>query len=177
MDMIFLILKYMIMLALLIISSITDIKENKIKNKIIITGLFSGIFLNVLNAFFMHGPKTVLSEFIDSVLRVFIVLLIGFMLYKIHAFGAGDAKLYSIIALFYNLIFTLRVFLLSCLVVCIYGLIKIFLIKANIISDKKRLIKQKSKIDNSDKPKHKGTKVIFAPTTLICFIIISVIRL
>jgi len=74
-----------------IISAVTDVKYQKIKNIIIFPTVAISVLLNTINSF-------ITGTFIQFIINFSFVSLFGLCLYAIHFMGAGDSKLLSFIA-------------------------------------------------------------------------------
>lgn len=70
---------------MLIITSYTDLKENKIPNKIVLPISILGL----LNVALLFDIKSAFQQLI----AMLIALVIGFVLFKLNKMGAGDVKL------------------------------------------------------------------------------------
>lgn len=71
----------------------TDIREGKIENRVIVTGLLSGLLLACLNG----GVK----GFLDSAKMAGVTLAVLLILFLIKGLGAGDVKLFCMLAVFF----------------------------------------------------------------------------
>ncbi len=78
-----------ITLTLLSVAVVMDIQSFRVSNRLIVSGLISGLFLQVLE----EGVKG-LGVFI---LNVSIPIILFYLLFLIRALGAGDIKLFSVI--------------------------------------------------------------------------------
>ena len=78
-----------ITLTLLSVAVVMDIQSFRVSNRLIVSGLISGLFLQVLE----EGVKG-LGVFI---LNVSIPIILFYLLFLIRALGAGDIKLFSMI--------------------------------------------------------------------------------
>lgn len=79
--------------ALLVRAVYTDRKEGKIKNRLLLAGFVSGLLFSYLN----DGTKGVL----DSLRAMGIIFLALFFLFLIKGLGAGDIKLFCVLAAFF----------------------------------------------------------------------------
>ena len=113
---------------ILFYTSIKDIKEYKIPNWcvliIILIASYKYIFLNYdLNEFLIH-----LCIFI-------IVIFIGFLMFSVNVWGAGDAKLMSVLVFFVDLhsllLFFLYAFIFSLFLGIFYGIFNYYFGKKN----------------------------------------------
>lgn len=100
--------KIIVLMITLIICTYTDIKENKIKNKLLIIPLIFGIIVQII----IYGIKGIGI----SAAAIFIPIGVFLIPFLLRAIGAGDIKLYCVIGaimgpkfIFYNIIYTLLV--------------------------------------------------------------------
>jgi Flp pilus assembly protein protease CpaA len=77
-----------------IISSYTDIKYGKIKNKVLFVGIIYALLLNVIIYFTINdvNPRAYFHYFTNSIF----MLVLGFILWNIGLWTAGDAKLFFV---------------------------------------------------------------------------------
>ncbi|MGI6702886.1 MAG: A24 family peptidase [Clostridia bacterium] len=85
-------MKYILLLSILTICTITDIKERKIHNEVLLLGLIMALLLNAHEA----GP----SGIIDTIKGLAVGTSVFFIPYLLGWLGAGDAKLTGIIGAF-----------------------------------------------------------------------------
>ena len=85
-------MKYILLLSILTICTITDIKERKIHNAVLLLGLIMAMLLNVHEG----GP----SGLLDSLKGLAAGTALFFIPYQLGWLGAGDAKLAGIIGAF-----------------------------------------------------------------------------
>ena len=71
----------------------TDVKRGIIENQCTLSGLLAGVMWSTL-----YGG---VAGFIDSVKMIVIMLVALFVLYVIKGIGAGDVKLFCVLAAFY----------------------------------------------------------------------------
>lgn len=84
---------YLIVTVLLARAVYTDIKNGKIENKVILAGMVSGALLAYVN----EGMKGVLN----SLKTAGIILAVLFIFFIIKGLGAGDIKLFCVLAIFF----------------------------------------------------------------------------
>lgn len=77
----------LVILACYLIASYTDVREFKIPNWISLTMIGAYVIKTIVT------PDVIWSEVGTDVGIAFIVLMVGFALYAVGAFGAGDVKL------------------------------------------------------------------------------------
>ena len=85
-------MKYILLLSILTICTITDIKERKIHNAVLLLGLIMAMLLNVHEG----GP----SGLLDSLKGLAAGTALFFIPYQLGWLGAGDAKLTGVIGAF-----------------------------------------------------------------------------
>ena len=85
--------KVIVAMALLLWAIYTDIKRNKIENRLLAAGLVTGILLVYLEG----GGLGIL----DGVKRCFGVILVLFPFFLLKGLGAGDIKLLGVMAVFF----------------------------------------------------------------------------
>ncbi len=85
-------MKYILLLCIIALCTITDIKERKIYNRVLIVGIIMALLLNAYEHGF-NGLFETLKGLIVGTLLFFIPYLLGWL-------GAGDAKLTGVIGAF-----------------------------------------------------------------------------
>lgn len=93
-------IKNVIVLALIVLSLISDIKTYKIKNKIVFPFMLLGITSNLVHDGW-EGLKL-------SLIGLFVPILILFILYILRMLGAGDIKLFGAIGSIMGLRFAIK---------------------------------------------------------------------
>lgn len=83
----------LIVAALLARAVYTDRKEGRIENRLLLAGLVSGLLLSCVNG----GAK----GFLDSLKTMGIIFVALFFLFLIKGLGAGDIKLFCVLAVFF----------------------------------------------------------------------------
>lgn len=83
-----------ILLIIAIYSVYTDIKEQKIKNKVVLLGLIAGLLINISEGTYAY--------IIASMMVLFVLLIAAFIDRKLYggSIGGGDIKLISIVPMF-----------------------------------------------------------------------------
>lgn len=102
-------IKYAILVCILFIASITDIREYRIPNPLIVSGL-------ILAVVFMIPTPSHIGWFVLSIIGLFFFGLLGI-------FGAGDVKLWMVIAGFLGFLPSLYIFLAAQCLLFAYALI------------------------------------------------------
>ena len=151
------IFRFCIIFIILSISCISDIKTNKIWNSLVIIGWALACVLSFVSALVNKEGVLIGIRNIGLVIgSSFFVLVIGFLFYKYLMFGAGDVKLYSVIAGFYGIKVSAIVFMMMLCLTGVYGVFKIIKRKKNKSGEM--------------------TKIILAPFTLIAFVVFIQIK-
>lgn len=104
--------------VILIASSVSDLKEYKIRNPVILVGWLMGL------AFRYHQGGLAAAG--EGMISIIISILAGWPLFLIRGLGAGDIKLFSVIGGFYGLFFLARTFVLLIFFAGIISLIRLF---------------------------------------------------
>lgn len=99
------------------VAVICDLKDFRIPNELIILGYVNGLFLSIRT---YH--QTGLLMFLVNGLWPIVVLYIFFLF---GALGAGDIKLYSVIATMVGADYTIRIILISLIIGAIYGIVSL----------------------------------------------------
>lgn len=89
------------MLAILIIAVVTDLRETRISNRLIAFGLILGLAFRIVGA----GVAGV----VHFLVNISIPVIFLFLLFQLRVLGAGDIKLFSVIAGFLTIRQTLYV--------------------------------------------------------------------
>ncbi len=106
-----------LLLGILVSAVITDLRTYRIPNFLILSGLLSGLLQVTLTEGLMALHTAIVNA---SIICVSLLLL-----YFIKALGAGDVKLFSVIAVFVGLKPTYRILLCSLVIGGALGLIKV----------------------------------------------------
>jgi Flp pilus assembly protein protease CpaA len=77
-----------------LITSYTDFKFGKIRNKIIVLGLIYAIILNIINITILKNVN--LNAYSDYIVNSILIFVFGFIFWNIGLWTAGDAKLFFI---------------------------------------------------------------------------------
>ncbi len=104
-------------LMLLSIGAVMDIQSFQISNRLIVSGLFLGLFLQILES----GVKGA-SVFL---LNVSVPVILFYLLFLIHALGAGDIKLFSMIGGIWGFQILCKIIAVSFLVGAVMSLYKL----------------------------------------------------
>ena len=89
------VLKYLTLLMILFAAAWTDLCTEKISNRLIFFGIGIGLFFQLKE----HGAVGILYFFI----YISIPVIVFYLLFLMHALGAGDVKLFSVIGVFLNM--------------------------------------------------------------------------
>lgn len=107
--------------GILFVAVIIDYRSYKIPNCLIFAGLMAAMTYHGMGS----GPPGIAKVLSDALLT----FLITFPLFVIKALGAGDCKLFGVIAAFTSFKITLKIILASLIGGVVLGIIKIFLEK------------------------------------------------
>lgn len=136
---------YLILLGCLSYAVYTDMTRTRISNRLIVSGLLGGFFFRIWS----EGSMGV---FVYAV-NIFIPVIFLYLLFQMHALGAGDIKLFSMLGAFIS---TEQLLRLMGLAFCIGALLGIFKIIYQFIFLKSEL--------------GKLTQIHFSPAILVAYI-------
>lgn len=136
---------YLILLGCLSYAVYTDMTRTRISNRLIVSGLLGGFFFRIWS----EGSMGVLFY----VVNIFIPVIFLYLLFQMHALGAGDIKLFSMVGAFIS---TEQLLGLMGLAFCIGALLGIFKIIYQFIFLKSEL--------------GKLTQIHFSPAILVAYI-------
>lgn len=94
-------MREMVLLALLVTAAFYDAKQKRIPNSIILSGWGAALLFN----FRQYGGSGIFFSFLAAVITIAVL----FPLFCIHAVGAGDIKLLSVIGAVHGLSYLFRV--------------------------------------------------------------------
>ena len=106
-----------LLVSYLAVATTADLKWRKIPNELILLGIMAGCFASFL--------KTGTAGIVIAVIKGTATLLLLYVLYYINALGAGDVKLFAVIAMYPGNTQIQTVVLLSFLTGALAGLIQI----------------------------------------------------
>lgn len=102
----------------LLLSAYRDWKEYRIANKLILTGWSLGCVYNLWSGgWYSLG---------NGILSAFVLILMGWPLYRIGGIGAGDIKLCSVIAVFHGLYFSGKVLMIMSVIAGVIALFRLW---------------------------------------------------
>lgn len=129
-----------------VITSYTDIKKQQIKNKHILFALLIGLLINI--SFFK------LNFLINYAINILFALLVGFLLWYIHFWNAGDGKLFlAFVALLpISLLYKSNFYLFSYDVI-FYTFVPVFFVLVALLFTKSRIKELVDAFKRSFKPK------------------------
>lgn len=136
---------YLILLGCLSYAVYTDMTRTRISNRLIVSGLLGGFFFRIWS----EGSMGVFVY----VVNIFIPVIFLYLLFQMHALGAGDIKLFSMLGAFIS---TEQLLRLMGLAFCIGALLGIFKIIYQFIFLKSEL--------------GKLTQIHFSPAILVAYI-------
>ncbi len=106
----------LILFILLLVATIQDVFTGKVSNKIILTGVLSGITLNCIES----GEKGVVLAILGMIVPVAIL----FWLFLIKGLGAGDIKLFAVMGSFLGAKLILILIVISLCIGAVLGITK-----------------------------------------------------
>lgn len=136
---------YLILLGCLSYAVYTDMTRTRISNRLIVSGLLGGFFFRIWS----EGSMGLFVY----VVNIFIPVIFLYLLFQMHALGAGDIKLFSMLGAFIS---TEQLLRLMGLAFCIGALLGIFKIIYQFIFLKSEL--------------GKLTQIHFSPAILVAYI-------
>ncbi|MCQ2522364.1 MAG: A24 family peptidase [Lachnospiraceae bacterium] len=110
-----------LLMGILVGAVILDLRTYRIPNFFILASLLSGL----LGTAVLGGPKVAFSAIVNSL----IICISLFLLYLMKALGAGDVKLFAVIAVFEGRKATYEILIVSMVVGAILGLMKVVVIQ------------------------------------------------
>ena len=143
--------------GLLFIAVVIDYRTYKIPNCLIFAGLMAAMMYHGMGS----GPPGIAKVISDALLTFFIT----FPLFVIKALGAGDCKLFGVIAAFTTFKITLKIIFASLLGGVVIGIIKIFFEK--IFKNRTPVVSRVNSI-NYNKISERLKKLI--PTSIYCLV-------
>lgn len=105
------------LLTVLVLAVVTDLREMKISNRLITSGLILGLALRILG----EGSAGI----VHFLVNISIPVILLFLLFQMRALGAGDIKLFSVAGGFLTMRQLLYVMLAAFLVAAFAGLGKL----------------------------------------------------
>lgn len=102
-----------VMLVLLLTAAIMDIQRGKIPNWIILSGWFTAFCLALFDVGVINGAEVIK--------RIACVILCCWPLFLLHVIGAGDIKLWSVIAAMHSYIFLFNVMVVMFVIAGIFS--------------------------------------------------------
>lgn len=110
-----------VMMGILVCAVIVDFITYKIPNFLVLSGMIVGL---VMKAFLEGGV-----EMFYALIGPVVICVAGFLLYCIHALGAGDIKLIALISVYIGLREATSVLIVSLFIGAILGLVRVFWLK------------------------------------------------
>ena len=108
---------YLILLVLLLIAVYTDMKKTIISNRLIVAGLLIGFLFRI-------SEKGCMGVFFFLV-NISIPVILLYLLFQMHALGAGDIKLFSMLGAFISTEQLLKLMVLAFCIGALMGICKI----------------------------------------------------
>ena len=109
------------MLAILIIAVVTDLRETRISNRLITSGLILGLAFRIVGA----GVAGV----VHFLVNISIPVILLFLLFQMRALGAGDIKLFSVAGGFLTIRQLIYMMLASLFIAAAIGVGKLLYLK------------------------------------------------
>jgi len=138
---------YLLLLGFLICAVYTDMTRTRISNRLIVSGLVLGFIFRIMT----EGYMGVLF----FVVNISIPVILLYLLFQVHALGAGDIKLFSMLGAFLSTEQVLKLMVLAFCVGALLGTCKIIY----------QFIFKKTEIG-------KLTQIHFSPAILIAYFVI-----
>ena len=107
---------YLMLLCFLACAVYTDMTQTRISNRLIVLGLFVGFFFRA----YTEGGTGVLVYVVNLLIPVIFL----FLLFQVHALGAGDIKLFSMLGVFISTEQLLRLMVLAFCLGALLGICK-----------------------------------------------------
>lgn len=107
----------LLLFLILLIAVATDIKTMKISNRLIASGLILGLAFQILG----NGYAGILY----FILNITIPVILCILLFQMHALGAGDIKLFSVVGSFLTTEQLIKVMVFSFFAAAMLGIAKI----------------------------------------------------
>lgn len=133
---------------ILIGAVVTDIRHMKIRNRLIVCGLTAGFIFRILG----DGYTGILYAVLNSMIPVVLLIL----LFQMHALGAGDIKLFSVVGSFVTTERLLGVMVYSFVIAAALGMGKVLYLCCA-----------------GGGKKEKWTKIHFSVAILLAFVVVS----
>lgn len=111
-------MRIVFMMSLLLVAAYWDRREHRIPNVLIVAGWLSALLLRC----YSEGWQGIQ----DSIIAIVITIACGFPLFLIHGIGAGDIKLFSVIAAMHGLYLLAGVVIVSFLMAGVASLFLLF---------------------------------------------------
>lgn len=111
------VLTYLLLLVLICHAVYTDMTLTIIRNRLIVAGLLFGLIFQIIQ----EGKIGILVYIVN--ISIPVVLL--YLLFQLHALGAGDIKLFSMIGAFVSTEQLLQIGILSFLIGAVFGAVKL----------------------------------------------------
>ena len=108
---------YLIVLLLLLIAVYTDMTKTIVSNRLIVVGLFLGLLFRV----FGEGRAGILVYIVN----ISIPVILLYLLFCLHALGAGDIKLFSMIGVFISTEQLLQIMVRAFITGAVMGVMKL----------------------------------------------------
>lgn len=108
---------YLTLLGVIIYAVYTDLTQTRISNRLIVAGLLFGLILRMVG----EGSIGILVYLVN----ISIPVILLYLLFQLHALGAGDIKLFSMIGAFLSTQQLIQLIGLSFCIGAVIGVIKL----------------------------------------------------
>lgn len=116
---------YVILGIVLVCAAILDLRTGKIPNMLIVAGLILGLICRIGAGGIWFVSIWPQNTGISGVLPVLLLAALLWLLFRLHALGAGDVKLFAVIASMSEPTVFISVFLFSFMAAAIYACFKL----------------------------------------------------
>lgn len=110
-------IKYLILLLLLLIAVYTDMTQTRISNRLIVVGLLFGLVFRI----FGEGW----TGFLVYIVNISIPVILFYLLFYLHALGAGDIKLFSMMGAFLSREQLFEIIIMAFLAFAVLGTVRL----------------------------------------------------
>ncbi|HZK23923.1 MAG TPA: prepilin peptidase [Oscillospiraceae bacterium] len=109
-------MQFFVLSIFVIICLVTDLRERKIYNKVIIAGLVSALVINIILQGFVNGLRFTVVGLLMGIILLLLPFIMG-------GLGAGDVKMLGMIGAFTGSSMVVQILLISALVGGVFALI------------------------------------------------------
>ena len=112
------IVKFIVLVILLLLATVSDFKTYHIPNKLILSGLVLSFYFQFLRGSFL--------SVLNCLGILFLVCIVFLPIYYIRAIGAGDIKLFAMISCFLGMKQGMQVIVVAFIIGGVFSIIKLF---------------------------------------------------